>query len=113
MSRYKFIYFNINDKNFLYLKDRPTTAATTQVNVGVVVAGVLGGALFTLIVGLVIFFIWKRRAKKKSFTFSATSSTTATIPSSEPIVVPALYDISTSRRDSTGTFSYHLYDELP
>ncbi len=101
--------FTVNDKNFLYLKDRPTTAATTQVNVGAVVAGVLGGALFTLIVGLVIFFIWKRRAKKKSFTFS----TTATIPSSAPIVVPALYDISTSRRNSTGTLSYHLYDEVP
>jgi len=117
MSRYKLIYFNIKDKNFLYLKDPATPSSTTQVNVGAVIAGVLGGALFTLVVGLVIFFIWKRRTKKKSFTFSATSSTTATVPSSVPIVVPALYDLSLTRRNSTetsaGTMSYHLYDELP
>ena len=110
MSRYKLIYFNINDKNFLYLKDPARTSWTTQVNVSAIVASALGGALFTLIVGLIIFFIWKRRTKRKSFTFSATSSTT---PSSEPVVVPALYDLSISRRDSTRTLSYHLYDELP
>jgi uncharacterized membrane protein YraQ (UPF0718 family) len=117
MSRYSFIYFNIKDNHFLYLKDRITTSSTPQINIGAVIAGVLAGALFTLIIGLVVFFIWKRRTKKKSFTFSASNSTTATIPPSEPIVVPALYNLSLSQRDSNETspetVTYHLYDELP
>jgi heme/copper-type cytochrome/quinol oxidase subunit 2 len=83
---------------------------------GTIIAGVLGGILLTLIVGLIIYFIWKRRAKKKSLRFSGSTSTEATIPPMELVVVPALYDLSLSRQNSyetsTGTVNYHLYDEL-
>jgi heme/copper-type cytochrome/quinol oxidase subunit 2 len=103
-----------NTDNFVSLKDPVTTTATT-INAGAIVASVLGGALFTLIVGLVVFFIWKRRVKKKSFAFSPSISTETT--SSTPVVVPALYDMRLSGRESTATsaptLTYHLYDELP
>ncbi len=106
----------MKSNSFLYFKDPVTTRSTavSQANIGAIIASVLGGALLTLIVGLVVFFIWKRRVKKKTLTFSPRS---ITIPPSESVIVPALYDLSLSRRDSNETsaqtVSYHIYDELP
>ncbi|CAF3713128.1 unnamed protein product [Rotaria sp. Silwood1] len=99
--------------------DRVTTSvaqlSASQINISAVLAGILGGIFFGVIVSLMIFFIWKRRVKKKSFALS--SSTIATnLSSSIPVVVPALYDISSSRRASSvtsaPTMTYHLYEEL-
>jgi hypothetical protein len=109
-------YFSIKvDDDFFHLKDLATTGST-PINTGAVIAGVLGGALFTLIVGLIIFFIWKRRTKAKSFKFTPSISTDTTSPSAH-VVVPALYDLASSGRESTvtsaPTVTYHLYDELP
>jgi len=113
MSRYEVIYINTNENQFVYFKDSVTTPTPIQINIPIIIASVLGSILCTVIVGLIIFFIWKRRVKRKSFTFSTTASATTTIPSSEPVVAPALYDLSLSRQDSVPTVSYHLYDELP
>ncbi|CAF2759313.1 unnamed protein product [Rotaria sp. Silwood2] len=100
--------------------DRVTTLvselSTSQINIAAIVAGILGGALFAVIVSLVIFFIWKRRVKKKSVTLSSSIAATNLSSSSVPIVVPALYNISSSRRSSSvtsaSTMTYHLYEEL-
>ncbi len=113
MSRYEVIYINTNENQFIYFKDSVTIPTPIQINIPIIIASVLGSILCTVIVGLIIFFIWKRRVKRKSFTFSTTASATTTIPSSEPVVAPALYDLSLSRQDSLPTVSYHLYDELP
>jgi len=87
---------------------------TRTLNVGIVVASVLGGALFTLIViGLIIFFFWRaRRNKKKKKLLEVSSST----PSIEPVIVSNLYNFALSHRDSSvssgPTMTYHLYEEL-
>lgn len=108
-----------------------TSPATAQINVGIVVASGLGGALVTLIAGLIFFCIWKQRLKRKlRYTLSNTPSLTTTQPAlppsfppppppSEPIspdiIVPALYDIPLSRRGSyvsvTPQVVYHYYEE--
>jgi hypothetical protein len=108
-----FISIQMRISLFCFKDPVTTPASSNQINIPIIIASVLGSILCTLIVGLIIFFIWKRRVKKKSFTFSTTTSTTATIPPSEPVVAPALYDLSLSRQDSVSTVSYHLYDELP
>ncbi|CAF1121284.1 unnamed protein product [Rotaria sordida] len=96
--------------------DRLTTLiaqiSKSQINIAVVIAGILGGALFAVIVSFVVFLIWKRRFKKKLFGMS--QSTIATnLSSSIPVEVPALYNISSSRRTSSApTTTYHLYEEL-
>jgi uncharacterized membrane protein YraQ (UPF0718 family) len=105
------------NKNFLYLKDTVNPSSSSQINAGAIVAGVLGGVLLAVIVGLAIFLIWKKkRGKKKFSTLSTTSSIATTIPSSESIVVPALYNIALSEQYSNetalSTVSYHIYDEL-
>ncbi|CAF1440416.1 unnamed protein product [Rotaria magnacalcarata] len=90
----------------------------SQINIAAIVAGVLGGALFATIISLVLFFIWKKRMKKKACSYSPSTSTTpSTSLSSIPIVAPALYSIAAlSRRSSSvtsaPTLTYHLYEEL-
>lgn len=86
---------------------------TRTLNVGIVVASVLGGALFTLIViCLVIFFFWRARRNKKKKLLEVSSS----IPSTEPVIVSNLYNFALSQRDSSvssaQTMTYHLYEEL-
>lgn len=120
MYRYVIISLKQNN-NFLHLKDRVTTTKPSPLpplNIGAIMAGIFGGILLTLIIGLVIYFIRKRRVKKTMLKFSPSNSTTKTISSSEPVIVPALYDLSSpSRRDSNvtsaATMTYHLYEELP
>lgn len=106
------------------MTDPITTAASvvssaSEINIGAIIAAVLGGALFTLIVGLLIFYI-RRRGKRKKLSLTPTTSTVTTTSlssstSTEPVVVPALYDISyrrTSSVISAETVTYHLYEEL-
>jgi len=87
-----------------------------------IVASALGGALVAVVLGLIVFFIWKRRSNKglSTCTSSAYSSTGRTPPPlpprlSLPIVVPALYDLSLSRRSSSETVTpqsiNHYYEE--
>ncbi|CAM4767924.1 unnamed protein product [Rotaria magnacalcarata] len=96
----------------------PTCVDASQINIAAIVAGVLGGALFATIISLVLFFIWKKRMKKKACSYSPSTSTTpSTSLSSIPIVAPALYSIAAlSRRSSSvtsaPTLTYHLYEEL-
>ncbi|CAF0779402.1 unnamed protein product [Adineta steineri] len=107
-----------------------TDTSSSQINIGIVVAAGLGGALLTLVVGLVVFFIWKKRVKQKLIAYAASNTSTIStiqrpplpplppltrLPS--PIIVPALYDLPLSRRGSTTTvtpsISYHFYEETP
>ncbi|CAF0725151.1 unnamed protein product [Adineta steineri] len=111
-----------------------TDTSSSQINIGIVVAAGLGGALLTLVVGLVIFFIWKKRVKQKLIAYAASNTSTIStiqrpppplppppLPSlsrlPSPIIVPALYDLPLSRRGSTTTvtpsISYHFYEETP
>jgi len=88
-----------------------------------IVASALGGALVTVILGLIVFFIWKRRSNKglSTCTSSGSFSTASTPPPPlpprlpAPIFVPALYDLSLSRRSSSETVTpqsiNHYYEE--
>lgn len=102
--------------NFHLVKDFVTTAAS-QVNIAAVVAGVLGGALLATVICILFFILWKRRAKKKgSFQLSSLKATDS-LPSSTPVVAPALYDICLSSRRTSSvlsapTLNYHTYEEL-
>lgn len=91
-----------------------SNADAKTLNVGIIVASVLGGVLFTLIVtGLVIFFFWRTRRNKKKKLLEVSSSS---IPSTEPVIVSNLYNFALSQRDSSvssaQTMTYHLYEEL-
>jgi hypothetical protein len=95
---------------------------TSQINVWTIVASALGGALVTLILGLILFCIWRRISNKgSSRCTSSASSSTARVPPPLPprppasIVVPALYDLALSRRGSSETVTpqsiHHYYEE--
>ncbi|CAF4973047.1 unnamed protein product, partial [Rotaria socialis] len=103
-------------------RDQATTSIAqldaSHINIAAIVAGIFGGALFATIISIVLFFIWRKRMKKKACSYSPSTSTTpSTSLSSIPIVAPALYNIaSLSRRSSSvtsaPTLTYHLYEEL-
>ncbi|CAF4988301.1 unnamed protein product [Rotaria magnacalcarata] len=122
VGNYEFIYLKNDHMTFFRTKDPVTTSIAhldaSQINIAAIVAGVLGGALFATIISLVLFFIWKKRMKKKACSYSPSTSTTpSTSLSSIPIVAPALYSIAAlSRRSSSvtsaPTLTYHLYEEL-
>ena len=80
-------------------------------NIAGIIAGVLGGCLLTLVIGFGLFVVWKRRFKKKKK--EAVPDSPANL-STAPVLVPALYDFSTSRRSSfqTHTSANHLYEEI-
>jgi hypothetical protein len=86
----------------------PTTDPPTS-NIGTIVAGVLGGVLLTVIIGLILFCLWKKRSKKKQ-QLAISLSTTSTAP----VIVPALYDFPLSRHNSSpvSALNCHIYDEL-
>ncbi|CAF3128953.1 unnamed protein product [Rotaria sp. Silwood2] len=78
-------------------------------NVRAAVLGAVGGFLFILLIGLVIFFFLRKRNKQKEL-LTLSSSTSSTSRDT----IPALYNIPLSRRNSsTSTMTYHIYEDLP
>ncbi|CAF1006866.1 unnamed protein product [Adineta steineri] len=93
-----------------------TSSSQTNIvtlNVGAIVASIVAGALITIIIGLIIFFIWKRRMYKNKKSSEVSSS----VPAAQPIAVSALYNFPISQQNSSisscATMEYHLYEELP
>lgn len=97
-----------------------TNADAYALNAAVIAASVLGGALFTLIVGLILFFLWKRRNKKKMLPPLPPLPPPEVPPSrtsTEPLTVSTLYDFPLSQRDSSVSCppamnNSHLYEDL-
>ncbi|CAF1433685.1 unnamed protein product [Adineta ricciae] len=84
---------------------------TSNVNIGAIIAGVLGGVLLTLTIGLVTFFLWRKRRGQRSKSLEVPVAP----PKAEP--VSTLYNFPLSQYDSSvssaSTMTYHLYEEIP
>ena len=84
---------------------------TSNVNIGAVIAGVLGGVLLTLTIGLVTFFLWRKRRDQRNKPLEVPVAP----PKAEP--VSTLYNFPLSQYDSSvssaSTMTYHLYEEIP
>jgi hypothetical protein len=91
----------------------PSNVNMSSYEMSSIAAGVLGGILFFLIIGLVIFIIWKiRKNRKKKLSAQSTSTS-----SNRYVITPPLYNISISRENSIPLtdppVTDHIYEELP
>ncbi|UJR32053.1 hypothetical protein I4U23_019521 [Adineta vaga] len=88
--------------------------SSSTVNIGAIVAGILAGVLVTLVIGLVLFCLRKRKRDKRK---AATTFSLSTPTDPKPMPVSTLYNFPISQYDSsissTSTMAYHLYEELP
>ncbi|CAF1178537.1 unnamed protein product [Adineta ricciae] len=84
---------------------------SSNVNIGAIIAGVLGGVLLTLTIGLVTFFLWRKRRDQRNKSLEVPVAP----PKAEP--VSTLYNFPLSQYDSSvssaSTMTYHLYEEIP
>ena len=94
--------------------ENPQTDPTANsLDISSIAAGVLGGVLFFIILGIVLFIIWRiRRYRQKKLAAQSTS-----LSSRRHTITPALYNIAISRENSIplsdrpGTD--HIYEDLP